>query len=353
MRALIFLLALTLNVHAEILIGVAGPMTGSYAVFGSQMMAGVKAAVDDLNANGGIGGDLVEVLTADDACDLKQAENAATTLINQNVSVVIGHFCSYPSLAAAKLYEVANIPMLSPSATLPALTEAGLSNVIRLSSRDDAQGSIAATRIQQNFPAAQIAVLSDGTGPSQALIATFKASFAGQQAAAFTFKPDTNDFEGIISDLKSKNIKALYCGCSAADAGTLAQQLDGKIKIFGPDALLVPQFWELAEQAGEGTTVSFAVDPQTIPDAQDLIRKLKSEKLAISAVFIQSYAAIQVFAAASKATALTTGKALSIHLQSGTVFPTVLGKLSFDGKGDVREHRFVWYEWSNGKFSQQ
>jgi branched-chain amino acid transport system substrate-binding protein len=50
------LLALAGPARADIVIGVAGPMTGSYASFGAQMRAGALQAVADLNAAGGING---------------------------------------------------------------------------------------------------------------------------------------------------------------------------------------------------------------------------------------------------------------------------------------------------------
>ncbi len=62
---------------AEILIGVAGPMTGKDAWFGEQMERGAALAVADLNAAGGVLGQQVELITADDFCDPEQAVAAA------------------------------------------------------------------------------------------------------------------------------------------------------------------------------------------------------------------------------------------------------------------------------------
>jgi branched-chain amino acid transport system substrate-binding protein len=54
--------------RAEILIGMAGPMTGKEAWFGEQEERGAALAVGDLNASGGVLGQQVELLTADDFC---------------------------------------------------------------------------------------------------------------------------------------------------------------------------------------------------------------------------------------------------------------------------------------------
>ncbi len=349
-------LILALPSHAEILIGVAGPMSGVNAGFGAQMMQGVQAAVDQLNAAGGVEGELLEIVSVDDGCDNRQAEAEAQNLVEQHVAVVIGHYCSYPALAGAKIYEAAGIPMITPSASLSALTEAGLSNVIRLVARDDSQGAYAALRMKVDFAANKIAVLSDGGAAAEALVARFNAAIGTAPALSLKFKPDSKTVDDLITSLAADEIAALYCACAASDAGLIAAQIAAAgltIKIFGPDALLVPQYWEQSGDAGEGTFVSFAVDPRSSHSAQKLVKQLEDDKISTDGATLPSYAAVQLFAAAAAKSGAKNGRAMSEYLHSGASFSTVIGPLSFDNKGDVREPRLVWYVWSNGKYATE
>ena len=66
--------------HAEIMVGVAGPMSGQYSWFGEQMERGAELAVDDLNAAGGVLGEEVVLIVGDDACDPEQAMAVANPL---------------------------------------------------------------------------------------------------------------------------------------------------------------------------------------------------------------------------------------------------------------------------------
>ena len=102
------------TVKAEILIGVAGPMTGSQAWFGEQFERGVAMAAADLNAKRSVLGQEVEVLAADDFCDPDQAVAAANKLVGDSVVFVVGHWCSHSSIAASKVYEEAEVLMISP-----------------------------------------------------------------------------------------------------------------------------------------------------------------------------------------------------------------------------------------------
>src|SRR5438105_2260183 len=90
----LFALAATLasaSASADIVIGVAGPMSGQYASGGEQMRNGVEAAVTTINAAGGINGQKLRIEVGDDACDPKQAVAVANAMVNKKVSAIVGH----------------------------------------------------------------------------------------------------------------------------------------------------------------------------------------------------------------------------------------------------------------------
>ena len=84
---------------ADILIGVAGPMTGKNGWFGEQMERGAEVAVADLNAAGGVLGQSVELIVGDDFCDPDQAVALARKLVSNGVVFVAGHWCSHASIS--------------------------------------------------------------------------------------------------------------------------------------------------------------------------------------------------------------------------------------------------------------
>jgi branched-chain amino acid transport system substrate-binding protein len=65
---------------ADIKIGASGPLTGSYASYGLQLEAGVKLAIEDINAQGGILGNKLELLLGDDQGEPKQGVYYENTL---------------------------------------------------------------------------------------------------------------------------------------------------------------------------------------------------------------------------------------------------------------------------------
>src|SRR5215470_15567148 len=102
--------------QADILIGVANPLSGSNAWLGTQTLQSIMMAVTDLNETGGLLGQRIRVITADDYCDPQQAVAAANKLVDAGVALVTGHQCSGVAIPAAKIYAAAGILFIDPGA---------------------------------------------------------------------------------------------------------------------------------------------------------------------------------------------------------------------------------------------
>ena len=110
----------------EILIGHYGSLTGSQATFGISTDNGIKMAIEDLNAAGGINGRKVKLVTYDDKGEAREASTAVTRLVTKDgVVAVIGEVASGLSLAAAPICQEGGVPMISPSSTNPKVTKVG------------------------------------------------------------------------------------------------------------------------------------------------------------------------------------------------------------------------------------
>ncbi len=88
------------------------PLTGQYATFGEELRRGAEMAVRDINERGGVNGQKLTLLTADDACDPELAVEIAEELARQRVVLVDGHFCSGASIAASRVYHERGVLMI-------------------------------------------------------------------------------------------------------------------------------------------------------------------------------------------------------------------------------------------------
>ena len=154
----------TSTAHAEVRIGAAGPLTGSMAWFGEQHERGVAMAVAEINEAGGLLGQSVEVVLADDYCEAEQGVAAARKLIAAGVVFVAGHLCSGAAIPAS-----ATVPGGRHHHDLryrdqPETDRAGLlATCFGWSIGIPSRPGLPATTWRSSGPNARIAIVHDGT----------------------------------------------------------------------------------------------------------------------------------------------------------------------------------------------
>jgi len=341
----------------DIIIAVAGPMTGQYSVFGEQMKRGAERAVADINASGGIRGRKIRLEVGDDSCDPKQAVSIANQLASRGVIFVAGHYCSSTSIPASDVYQQEGMVEISPASTNPALTERGLANIFRLCGRDDQQGPAAAEFIAKQFAGKRVAIVHDNQAYSKGLADQTRARLNAlgiKEIFYDTVTPGERDYSAIVTKLKAAQIDILYYGGYHAEAGLIVRQMREQgmnTRLIAGDALVTQEFWSITGPAGNGTMMSFSPDPRKNPQAAEVVKRFRDAGYEPEGYTLYTYATIQVFAQAVADMPKITAATLVPALRAGS-FDTVLGKIGFDAKGDVKAPGYVFYEWRDGKYAE-
>jgi len=92
-------------------IGVSGPFTGGSAPMGVSMRDGVKLAVTEINAKGGVLGKKIELVERDDEAKNERGVQVAQELINkEKVVATVGFINTGVSLAAQRFYRKPRSP---------------------------------------------------------------------------------------------------------------------------------------------------------------------------------------------------------------------------------------------------
>lgn len=103
-----------------ITIGSIHALTGAYAVLGSQIQDGIDAAVKAVNADGGVNGKTIKVISLDDQSAATNAAQSVTQLVQKyRVSAILGPEESTAIGAAAPVASSLGIPMMSGSIAWP------------------------------------------------------------------------------------------------------------------------------------------------------------------------------------------------------------------------------------------
>ena len=345
----------------DIKIAVVGPITGSNAVHGEQLRRGAEMAVRDINAKGGVLGESLDLIVADDACDPKQAVAAANDVIGKGIVFVAGHYCSSASIPASVVYNEAGVLQMTPASTNTALTDdaakKGWNNVFRTCGRDDTQGALAGKYLADRYKGKRVAIVHDETAYGEGVAdETMKAmnSAALKQTMYEAVTQSDRDFSALISKMKEEGIDVIYYPGYATEAGLIVRQARDqglKAQFIGFSGLLTEAYWRITGPAGEGTLMPSQPDPRNALAAWAVVDKFKAEGYDPQGPTLYTYAAIQAFAqAVAKAKSIKLDD-LSKALHSMTA-QTVVGPLTWDKKGDITDSKFVFYVWKNGTYAE-
>jgi len=343
----------------EIRIGVAGPMTGDQSKLGGDLERGVRLAVEEWNARGGVAGKTVALEVGDDQRDPKQAVSVANKMVNLGIVGMVGHYNSSASIPASSVYHDAGIPMITPASTNPRLTEQGFKNVFRVVGRDDQQGRVAAKFIVKKLAARRIAILHDKTTYGQGLAEELRKSLAEYQESGLEIvsfdglTQGDKDFRGILTRLKDKNLDLYFFGGMFPEGGLLAKQAKEvglNVPMMSGDGVIDPKFIEIAGAAAEGTYLTFTPDTETLPQAADFLKKYRAKygnDLAPYAIY--AYDAANILLTALSDTQ-NGGNEKVIEAMRKMKYQGALGTLSFDEKGDVSESPYIVWITKNARF---
>ena len=341
------------SAQAEVKIGFASPLSGDYALTGGRNRIAVELAVRRINEAGGVLGEPVALLAADDACGLERAVEAAHRLVAAGVVMVVGHMCSHSSLLAAGVYETADVLMISPFSTHPRLTEEGRRNVFRLNGRDDQQGRLAGDFLARNWPGDAIAILHDGSTYGEGLASQTRGSLRAhgvREALYDRYPPGALDHSALAARLEAARIDVLYIGGYGPDAARILRAVSARgddLQLVGGDGLGMDEFWTIAGRIAEGTLFSARPSPSALPAAVGLLAEFRTRGLGARSGGVAAYAAVEAWSQAAERAGSVKLPAVADMLRRGR-FATVLGAIAFDGNGDLAGASWQWQRWSGG-----
>ena len=331
---------------AEIFIGIATPANGP----GAEIRRAAKVSAERINAEGGVLGELISLIEADDGCNSEQGSKAAQSLVDRRVAVVIGHPCGSSANAAGHIY-AANSVVLLGITRHPALTEKRAGEVIfRVAGRDDSQGASAAAYFSRKFRDKPIAIVRDASRYARRITNDLRAALkrAGfTEAMSAAVWGGQKDYSKLIAKLQAANTHALFFAGFPLEAGLLLRQLRsaGLSTVFvGTETLASAQFADTAGSAASGARILLPHDP-TRKLAASGIEHQGVERPA-TGPFLNTFAAFEAWRAAVRQEGSIRPNAVSAALKRGT-FETVLGYVSFAESGDANLPAYDIVTWKN------
>lgn len=341
---------------STIKIGLAGAQSGSDAQIGLSMLNGSKIAIDEWNAKGGVLGKKIETIVLDDEGKSDKAVNVAQTLVDDGVAAVIGHFNSNCTIPASGVYDAAKVLEISPGSTNPKYTDQGFADAFRICGRDDAQGKVAAAFLHDTLKLSKIAILDDKTSYGQGIADEVNKNFqaAGGQVVMYQgFGKDEHDFRANIDVIKGSGAQALFWGGMYGQGGPLfvqMRQAGVTIPFVSDDGVFDPAFANTVGNDASNLFFTFGKDYRGLPAAQPFLQKYQQTYHEPEGSYsVYGYdAANVIFTAMTKAGTTDADKVAAV--MKSQPFDTILGRIEFNEKGDVKESGYIIWTIKGGKF---
>jgi branched-chain amino acid transport system substrate-binding protein len=320
-------------------IGHFASLTGSEATFGQSTDQGVRLAIEERNARGGVRGRPIEVISLDDASKSQEAGTAVTRLITDyHVVALIGENASSRSKAGGAVAQAYRVPMVSPSATNETVTQIG-NMISRVCFVDGFQGYVVARFTHDHLKATRVGVLYDQTQPYSKGLATqfsqaFRA-FGGVITTSQAYSGGDVNVSAQLQSLKDTSPQAIFIPGYYNDVGNIAVQarkLGITVPLLGGDGWDSEKLAEIGGQAIEGTYYSNHYSFEEMrPAVQEYVAKFKKRYGTVpDSLGALGYDAAQVlFAAMDRARSLD-GTELAAAIAETKNFPAVTGVLTLD-----------------------
>ncbi len=342
-------------------LGAVGVSSGELAPFGISGLRGAQLAVEEINSKGGVLGRRIELFVEDDTCKPVKATTKAAKMAAKDVFAVIGHTCSGATLAALGIYSDANIIVISPSATNPALTRSGNHpNFLRTIAPDDAQAKRQIDFALEQLDSKKIAVIHDkkvyGKGLAEAVKGLVESSGKAEVVLYAGLSPASVSYADIAMKIKlSKADTVIFGGYHpvAVQIVTHIRKLKLKIAFISGDAIKDDSFIAGTGEYAEGVYATAPKDTSKLPQSMAAIEAYrKAYHSEPGPFYLNAYAATLALANAVEKAGATDYAAVLKMLKTELV-STPLGNIGFDNKGDPKGVDFSIYQVRNGVFIEQ
>ena len=195
----------------DVTVGIIGPLTGAYAIYGTAGVNGAKIAAEELNAIGPFNFIIGE---RDDQGDGTMGVNGYNSLLDDGAKVILGCVTSGSCISVADVAYEDRVFMLTPTASNDMVIE-GNDNVFQVCFTDSAQGSASATYIAENMPEAKVGIIyNNALDYSIGIRTTFKstADALGVEIVAESAFSDDNaaDFSVQIAEMKNAGADLVF-----------------------------------------------------------------------------------------------------------------------------------------------
>jgi branched-chain amino acid transport system substrate-binding protein len=334
----LFLLARA-EAQEEIKIGEVNPISGAIGQYGTTCHQGIQLAIEQANQNGGVLGKKIQLLTEDNQSRAGETSTIVRKLVTQDkVAAIVGDLTSSATLEGGPIAQAAKIPMVTPLATNPKVTQIG-DYIFRVCFIDEFQGRVMARFALEELKAKKAAILTDTKQDySVGLSGFFDQTFTGGSGTVVrqqSYSSGDADFRAILTSVKASHPDVVFVPGYYPEVSIIlkqARQLGIDAPFIGCEAWDSPTLLAVAGKSADGCYFSNQFSPD---DPSSVVQEFGRTYQAKFSARPDNFAALGYDAArvvidAIKRAGSTEPAAIRDALARTKDFPGVSGNITID-----------------------
>ena len=330
--------------QAPIKLGFSAGLLGLKSELGVSGRNGVELAVEEINLAGGIKGQKLELVVANDGNNSRAALEADRQLTQMGAKVIIGHMVSGVGKSTVKYANEKQFLLVSPTIATEELTGYD-DNFIRIIASNSIQGKSLALAALQETGVARLAVVYDINNESFAkpIIQSFKQNTSGSRLLILDEMSFSGQYEfgKIIDRLRVDEAEGVLLIASSLDSGMFCQQLRKKslhLQVFAPMWTMTNDFLQAGGEDGEGTYFVSQVDLSNQTQYYLRFRENYKNRFGEEPTFasILSYDAAKIAAFGIEEAGNDSAKKIKAAILSRGNFEGLQGQINLDAFGDMQ-----------------
>lgn len=329
-------------------IGVIVPLTGAAGPNGKHVLAAIETQAEAINADGGLDGRKIEVLSKDDQSTPATGVSAATELVGEDVDVIMGGWNSPVTLAIQPIVvrsDTLNITTIPQNSSIIGGADDA---AIRMNAGNAVGGYVAARFLSETLDAKKVGLLlqNDAYGKDAGDFLSKNLPSSSKVVTTQEFAYTDTDFRVALSSLKSKSPDAVFSANAAESSGQPAL-----MKQLSAAKLGVPYFagvgtvsQTVIDVAGAGANEAYSADlyfPEAEPWASTQVNKdfiaAFQEKTGDTPDKFAALGAqtVDVWSRAVKEAGTTDRTKVADAIKGSTFEDTLLGTVTFTDAGQM------------------
>jgi branched-chain amino acid transport system substrate-binding protein len=331
-------------------IGVAAPLSGSFALLGQQLADGAHIAA----TTAAPAETLVTPIIMDDKCTAEGAAAAAATFIESKVKIVTGFLCTEALEAALPLLAAKNIPVVTPAIREAGLTERRAKSpfpIFRLALPGDREAAEIGNILTQRWRDKPFALIDDGTIRGRELAHKVRLAIEAnglKPVLVETYRPGLDNQSAFVALMRRSGAMEVFIGGERTDAAAIAataSRIGYPLTIIGDEALrAAPSGPDLTP----GTLMIAPPEAETLPSAAPALAAFQAAGRQAEGYAVPGYATLQI--ATEAVAAAERDKQPVAAILRGRTFGTVLGPIRFDSSGNRTDNPYRLFRYDGARF---